>query len=85
MIYRPGHCLMRVSTHKGMQDFIKRLIHTHSIRVEHYKVMLGCTALEVEEDIQLAMAGVWVTASQAPDGSPIIQSHFEMAIRSLML
>lgn len=56
---------MHVSTYGEMQNFIKDDIDAHSIRVEHYKMVLRSTAFEVGRDIKLAMSDIWGTISGA--------------------
>jgi hypothetical protein len=49
------------SSIKDIEDYINKLIHAHSGRVEQYKLWLKCNASEVERDIRRVMDDIWET------------------------
>ncbi|CUA71628.1 hypothetical protein RSOLAG22IIIB_09726 [Rhizoctonia solani] len=51
--------IMKDVTIGELQAHLSNLIHTHSLRVEHFKLVLKCNALEVERDIKQAMNRIW--------------------------
>ncbi|KAF8749088.1 hypothetical protein RHS01_10332 [Rhizoctonia solani] len=42
-----------------LQELISDMIHAHSVRIENFRVLLGCSAREVEQDIKRTMNDIW--------------------------
>ena len=51
--------IMKEVTIGELQGYLSNLIRTHSLRVEHFKLLLKCNALEVERDIKQTVNCIW--------------------------
>ncbi|CAE6397178.1 unnamed protein product [Rhizoctonia solani] len=51
--------IMKEVTIGELQGYLSSLIRTHSLRVQHYKLLLKCNALEVERDIKQTVNRIW--------------------------
>ncbi|KAL5632931.1 hypothetical protein ACGC1H_003429 [Rhizoctonia solani] len=50
--------MMQEASLDDLLEYLSAMIHAHSLRVEQYRFLLGCSAEEVERDIKEKMNGV---------------------------
>ncbi|KAJ1299956.1 hypothetical protein OPQ81_002624 [Rhizoctonia solani] len=51
--------IMKETDIGDLQAYLSDMIHAHSVRVEQYKMLLKCSAWEVEGDIKQTMNEIW--------------------------